>query len=416
MKYSYILVRVFAPVINSLVALVNIFIRRDKKIVLFGSWMGNRYADNPRFFFQYINDHLDEYKIKKAIWVTRNIEVYDLLKKMGCEVYMMHSRKSYYYHLKAGVHVMCNISFPVKGIDGDIMGFLSGKAIKINMLHGIAIKAGKSTGANNKTRGMIGRLKYFLRNNRLFCAIFTPGHWDRAYLLSSGKECTRRNVLFYGVDEKWFIETGFPRNNTELKTIEAEQKVIDMISSSKYSVLYVPTFRENGKVPHPLNDVELKDYFLKHGYLWVEKPHPASKEELQLNDLGKQVLMLDPDLDINVVLPHISLLITDYSSVSYDAIAVDTPVLYYAADYDHYLKKERGFLCDYEALTRGFVAKNTAELIELIDRAFNDQEYREKLEEKVRAEKSTIFSSHSDMYGIAEKLYKRLGVFERDQL
>ena len=39
MKLNYLLIRAFAPLINLLVFIANLFIRRDKKVLLFGSWM-----------------------------------------------------------------------------------------------------------------------------------------------------------------------------------------------------------------------------------------------------------------------------------------------------------------------------------------------------------------------------------------
>ncbi len=416
MKYMYLAVRVLAPAVNALTALINVFVKRDRKIVLFGSWMGERYSDNSRFFFQYLNDHIGEYEIRKAVWVTRNKAVYRLLRSMNCEVYMMHSLKSFYYHFKAGIHVICNISFPVKGFSGDIMGHLSGNAVKINMLHGIAIKAGKSTGANNRTGSLSERIRYFLRNDRLFCYAFTPGHWDHAYLLSSGKECTRRNALFCGVDREWFIESGFPRNCGNLPVTGKERKVIEKIRSSEHSVLYVPTFREKGETPHPFSSRAVRDLLKKNGCLWIEKPHPMEKGSFANEGDGKDVLVLAPDFDINVVLPHISLLITDYSSVSYDAMAVDKPVLFYAADYDHYLKQERGFLCDYQELIRGFSASSPEELAELLEKAFHDREFRERLREKTRAEKKVMFEKQGPgEAAIAEAVSRRLGIFKRKQ-
>lgn len=411
---AYLFVRLFAPLINLLTLVLNCFIWRDKKVVLFGAWMGDKFTDNPRFLYQYLYEHKQEYDIKKLVWVTRNPIVKKALSQDGYEVYMMHSLQSYYYHLKAGVHFICNISFPVKGYNGDIMGQLSGHAVKINMFHGVGIKAGKSTGEVNNTRGLKGRIRYTLRNSKVFNALFTPGHWDKAYQLSTSKECSRRDAIFSGVDEKWFLETGYPRDCMPVRISQEESTVIEQIKAYKYSILYVPTFRDNGEVPHPLSNIRLKKFIVDNGFLWIEKPHPAAKNSIGESGIENNALYLEKSFDINVILPFITILISDYSSVTYDAISFDKPVLYYAPDYKHYLTNERGFLCDYKKLVQGFEAETIDELIEKIDRAFNDPEYQSMLSQKVKREKAFVLSDNkSDCGEIVTSLHEYLGILKR---
>lgn len=413
MKYAYILVRLFAPLINLFTLFVNCFIWRDKRVMLFGAWMGDKFTDNPRFLFQYLNDHKEEYDIKKLVWVTRNENVYKKLKLEGYDVYMMHSFKSFYYHFRAGVHFICNIEFPKKGYAGDIMGQLSGHAIKINLFHGVGIKAGKSTGAINIQRGLTGKLRYVLRNSKLFCAVFTPGHWNRAYILSTSEECTKRDSIFCGVNEKWFIEAGYPRDCKAIKLFPDEQQVVERIRKARVSILYVPTFRDNGEVPHPLSEECLRKYIVTHGYLWIEKPHPASVKSVKVSGIDDKVLYLDNSFDISVVLPEIDILISDYSSVTYDAMAFNKPVLYYAPDYQHYLINERGFLCDYKKLVDGFEAVNVQELVHKLDLAINDAEFKQALKRKLNYERVFVLTYNKENIGdIVAAFRERLGIFQ----
>lgn len=415
MKYTHLAVRLFAPLIDLAVDLVNLFIWRDKRVVLVGSWMGDKFMDNPRFFYQYLFAHKDEYAIKKVIWVTRNENVFQMLREEGYEVYMMHSRKSVYYHFKAGVHITCNINYPVKGYAGDLMGQLSGHAKKINMWHGIPLKAGKSTGKNNTNRGLSGKLRYTLRNSKLFCAIFTPGHWDRAYMLSAGETCTKRISEFCGVDPKRFIPSGYPRHCLAEQFLPTEQQVVERMQASRKSILFVPTFREQGEVPQPLCDPAFRSFLAEQDYLWIEKPHPASPKLADVDGLGDQVLILESHFDINVILPFVDILITDYSSAIYDAMAFDKSVLYYLPDYENYANNERGFLCDYQALVGNFGARNTSELMEKIQRVDEDSAFAEALAENTKTNKQIILPSRQDnMKDLLETIHGQLGLFERN--
>lgn len=392
MKLQSVLIRGFAPLINLLVDFVNLFIKRDEKVVLCGAWMGLKFADNSRFLFQYLYDQKDRYNLKKVIWVTRNEKTHSIMNGLGYEVYMMHSLKSIYYHFKAGLYIICNIEFNVAGHNGDTMGHLAGHSVKINTWHGIPLKAGKSTGENMRNAGIKGYIKYCLRTSRLFCTLFTPGHWDKAYYLSTGKECTKRCAIFQGIPVDRFIESGYPRNCKSIKLLPDEEIVLSYIKNNKV-ILYVPTFREKSEVVHPLSDDKFVKYIIESGYLWIEKPHTADKCNAQKIINTNAFLYLPSDFDINVILPEISLLITDYSSICFDAIAFDKPVLYYAPDYERYLMQERGFLCDYI----GFVAKNlsvTIEEIKLhIDYFFNNNNYNAYTLSQIKKLKKDMFDN-----------------------
>lgn len=410
------LIRLFAPLINLLVDILNIFVRRDKEVILFGSWMGIRFADNSRYLFQYLNDHKKEYKIKKLVWATRDREVYSLLKKEKYDVYMMHTLLCLYYHLKAGAYVICNMNFPVKGYKGDVMGQLAGRAVKINAWHGIPLKAGKSTGKNQKTHGLSGKLKYYLRNNELFCSVFTPGHWDKAYYLSTGAICTDRCSEFLGIHRKWFIEAGYPRDCRTDKPLITETSIISTMKRFNYTILYVPTFRDTGDVPDPMANREFRDFIIQSGCLWIEKPHTASKQLDGGKDGGRNLLHLKGSFDINAILPEITLLITDYSSACYDAMAFDKPVIYYSPDYNDYKFNDRGFLCDYKGAVKGSYADNINGLVSLISRYFTDNAFRQMLLKKSANEKRAIFNKQrKDCAGIVSEINRATGIMVRRQ-
>ena len=83
----------------SLKSISHIFpVNRNKWI--FGANDGNSYADNAKYFFEYINE---EHKDVNCIWLTRNNEVLELLKLKGLNVYKNVSFVGIYHALTAGV-------------------------------------------------------------------------------------------------------------------------------------------------------------------------------------------------------------------------------------------------------------------------------------------------------------------------
>ncbi len=87
-------------VYNLILYFISYLVPKDDKVWLFGSWNGQRYADQSKYLFEYIvKNHTDI----RAIWLTRNQMVYDKLKEKGCEVYLLYSIPAIWYSMRAKV-------------------------------------------------------------------------------------------------------------------------------------------------------------------------------------------------------------------------------------------------------------------------------------------------------------------------
>ena len=105
-------------------------IPKDKNLWVFGAWFGERYADNSKYLFEYVNKYHPEIK---AVWLTRNQNTYDLIKKKGYKVYKINSLGGIYYSLRAKVGI---ISVGLK----DINMYLTGNMQIVQLWHGIPLK------------------------------------------------------------------------------------------------------------------------------------------------------------------------------------------------------------------------------------------------------------------------------------
>ena len=96
-------------------------------------------------------------------------------------------------------------------------------------------------------------------------------------------------------------------------------------------VLYAPTFRESSSRSWDLLDnADLVAELKARGYELVARYHPFD------------IRYSPSDATISEQIRAASLVVTDYSSVGYDAILMGRPVLLYCPDYDDYAQ-ERGF-------------------------------------------------------------------------
>ena len=65
------------------------------------------------------------------------------------------------------------------------------------------------------------------------------------------------------------------------------------------------------------------------------------------------LLDYDPQLDIYPLLKHTDMMITDYSSIYFDYLLLDKPIIFYPYDFEQYTKDDRNLLFDYESMTPG---------------------------------------------------------------
>ena len=330
---------------NILVFFINLFIWRNKKIWLFGSWMGNKFSDNTRFLFQYLTEHKTEFGIKKVIWVTRSEEVYNSLIEIGYnDVYMMHSVKSYFYHLKSGVHIVCN-NVSISRFQYDIMSNLSFGAKKIQLWHGIGIKAcGIKKQATRKN--FITFLYYSFFNK-----YFQPGMWGKCFFWAVSEEHARILGSDFGISYKKFIFGPYPRLCFMPKLTKEEIKIVERINIEKANrriILYLPTFRENYEnYLEPLSIEGFSDFLIKNNILWIQKSHSVGTFDYS-DGKCHNFINLKSNFDVNIILDHIDILISDYSSVTSDAIFKNIVTIDYCPDFDYYKNLDRGFVADYD--------------------------------------------------------------------
>ncbi|HEL2411585.1 TPA: CDP-glycerol glycerophosphotransferase family protein [Streptococcus suis] len=364
-------------IINSFVLILNLFIRRDQSIILIGSWMGEKFADNSRFLFQYLHQEKQELLLKRVIWVTRNKNLKDELSEMGYEVYLCGSLKSFYWHLKSGVHILCNAIYVLQ--DGrflpDIDTSLSFGAKRIQLWHGIAIK---SVGAasnesqkliKDKQSNNISWIKYFL----------SRGGWADYFLLSTSEKNKEDNYKISRCQIDNIFISSYPRTFSCLEVLPREKAVIEEISKFSTKLIYLPTFRNSyNNYKHPLTDPNIVEFIKRNDILWIEKQHSASNfastDFLNLEN----VFCLDENFDVNVLYEHVDVVVSDYSSAVFDAIYREIPVLMYTPDLEEFKTGNVGLLFDLENYCSSFIVYDTDQLIDMINevikkRYFNEQ-------------------------------------------
>lgn len=214
--------------------------------------------------------------------------------------------------------------------------------VYINTWHGTPLKY-MGLDIENGLRGSQNIIKNFLASDYLISPNpHTTEIFKKAFKLEN----------IYGGE---ILEIGYPRIDLTLKTnpqtIIEELKAHIKISDEKI-LLYCPTWRGED-VDNPeesLKNIVDEIEKLKNNldYQVLVKVHPFIFKEANKNDQLKPYLIPDY-FDTNEILSVVDLMVTDYSSIFFDYLVTDRPIIFYTPDYEDY-KTSRGMYINSDEL------------------------------------------------------------------
>lgn len=351
---------------------------RNKRIWLFGSTFGRRFADNPRYFFLYCSQHREELDIR-PIWISHDKGIVKFLNENGYEAYYYHSLKGIWYALRGRIYFFDNYS-------KDINFWQSGGALKFNMWHGVGNKCINYDNRHDRVRHPRNgweRFKFFPRR----LSDEKPSH----YILATSPMIGKIFVRAFQVQENHVIETGYPRNDILFKENSIEnvylteekllqQHIKEWKQGGQRLLGYFPTFRRSETKFFEVCDLKAFNTFLQeNNMIFICKLHPKSacKDAFEAVDYS-HIYVVKPEVDMNSFLGDIDLLVADYSSVYSDFMLLNRPVVAFHYDYEEYSGDTRDAYFDYEEYMPEVKAYNMQELEDSICRVLEKDEASEK--------------------------------------
>lgn len=325
---------------------------RNKRIWLFGSTFGKRFADNPKYLYLYMSQHKHKLKIR-PVWISHNKKIVNFLEQNGYEAYYYHSLKGILFALRGKVYLFDNYS-------KDINFWQSGGALKVNMWHGIPLKKIQADNIFDKFRhpeNLFGKFKNFPRN----LSDEKPHH----YVLTTSKFLT--NIFSSAFNTDNVLAAGYPRNdilisgNINNLLAASEKNFLYKIKSfikekpDNKMVFYMPTFRESElDFFNVINIEEFQEFLEKNNILFCVKLHPKSKLEKRFKNIKtNNILVIDADADPYIFLKFSDMLVTDYSSIYFDYLLLGKPIIFFNYDLEKYLDNSRELYFDYNEFTPG---------------------------------------------------------------
>ena len=212
----------------------------------------------------------------------------------------------------------------------------------------------------------------------------SPNHRQYDYAVVSSRQVRPCYAEGFGIDLQKVLPLGSPRCDrfaderykaAFTKRFYAENPQL----KDKKIVLFAPTFRGGGQgnCYYPLEKFRPDDLLdaLPEDTVLAVKMHPYLTERpaCQKAENARRLLDLSDRYDVNDLLFVSHVLITDYSSVVYEASILNLPMLFYAFDLESYCK-ERDFYCDYASFVPGRIVRTMEELIHALQTGDCQQE------------------------------------------
>ncbi|WP_233713452.1 CDP-glycerol glycerophosphotransferase family protein [Lederbergia citri] len=326
----------------------------NNKIVVFESFLGKQYSDNPRAIFEYLQNQNYPYKLYWSIDKKYRQHFED--KNLIC--IPRFSMKWFFIMARAHFWVT-NSRFPLwipKLKHTTYLQTWHGTPLKRLAADMLEVHMPGTTAEKYK--------KNFIKEAK---------KWD--YLISPNPYSTdifRRAFQF----DKEILETGYPRNDF-ICTHNNEKKIKKLAANfgiplQKKVILYAPTWRDDqyntkGKFRFDLNlDLDLLRKELGEDYVILFRLHYLVSEYLDLKPYQGFAYDFTNHEDIRELYLMADILVTDYSSVLFDYGNLRRPMIFYVYDIDQYRDHLRGFYFNFEHESPGPLVRTTIELIKTV--------------------------------------------------
>jgi CDP-glycerol glycerophosphotransferase (TagB/SpsB family) len=386
--------RAFAAVL----VLVSLVVPRSRRIWAFGSWYGQRFADNPKYFFLHCASR-DEVH---AVWLSMSSAVVRRIRALGYPAYHRLSPSGLWYALRAGVYIFdCRVM--------DVSSVASSGALKVNLWHGVPLKMiERDIPQSNNALAQANHGSPLLRAANKVLRPQLSEKYD--YILGTSRATCERLAGAFGVATSQVINGGYPRTDVLLSrddharfTMPEEERVIERCRAYAREdtrvLLYMPTFRDwrnDADRVIPIDWAALDRMLQEHGGALFCKLHP--NDQARLPDLAglSRVHLIPSSVDPYPILRHTDALISDYSSIFFDYLLLDRPLVFYPYDLDDYRRFSRALYDDYDSVTPGPKAYDAAGLQRTLATLLSSYDEQAKHHAAQRAVVRSRFYEHVD--------------------
>lgn len=185
------------------------------------------------------------------------------------------------------------------------------------------------------------------------------------------------------------VHCGYPRNdilyNDDIELVNVDIELLEQIKKDEFKyVVYMPTHRPLSFADNPIDYKILNEFSKENNIKFIIKMHPFVAEKLR-DDLSvyqniynfSNLILYPSFMDIYPILKYSDILISDYSSVYFDYLYTNKPILFFCYDYEKWAEGEQGVILDYFAHSPGDKCYSFEDLLEKVLENLENDNYKE---------------------------------------
>ena len=312
-------------------------VRRNPRRWVFGHEYG-QFAGNPRFLYLWLLGREDV----EPWWITGSLRTWRRLRRHGCPVALRWSPRGMYLTMTAGVVFFAHRT-------SDVNASLVRGALLVNLWHGVGLKAiqlgwrqGNTVQRRARATTAIKRATYrtFLTDPDI---VVTTSPFMRTHFADQfGFEADRCPILGYPR-----LDVSFDQGLTERSRQFDEPSGFALRRSGiDAAYIYLPTWRDSSRpiLERAFPDLpRLQAVLAERNAVLYVKLHAATRDLIPRG--FDRILPWPAGVELYNYLGEFDLLITDYSSILYDFLAIRrSGAVIYAFDLEEYLARDRALL------------------------------------------------------------------------
>lgn len=339
------------------------WLNSEKEIVpglwVFSGFKGTTYGDNSKYLFEYICNNRTEII---PVWITGDSKVAESLACQGLPVVMKDT--SFGRRLMRSAEVAVTDHFVMS--DYGRPRPLNKDTRVLQLWHGVGLKSMHNLGLTT-VKGVEyadqyndapddSQIEKLIKRRKRITALAKLEQCENYYMMVvPGKEMQDAYEDGFHLDKKKFFHCGYPRMDHLVKGAS--------LQSSHPKILYAPTYRwsahEERKLVKALVDgvASIEESLEALDAELVIRLHPHTWRSYDsmigyaIRDCSR--ISIDECADVYEELDQYSVLITDYSSIAYDFLLLDRPMVFLCPDLDWYIEHENDLRYDFQEFTPG---------------------------------------------------------------
>jgi CDP-glycerol glycerophosphotransferase len=304
------------------------------------------FSDNPRALYEYISGR--NFKNHRLVWLIESKSLTKKLIEKDINAYDIKSLSGVFQFFRSKYILTSHNNFG---------GLKASNQYFINLLHGMGTKG-------------VG----FMDNSEKNLSEIKRGSNAVDMMIASSPLAKSLCASCFFMDPRKILITGLPRND-KIFSNQSKANLSTLLArdTSKFSkiVLFAPTFRTGmGRIDSSVkfhNVFNFEDYdpdrfnaFLKdNNILFVIKLHPLEETNILDHCCSDNIINITNEMiqksliGLYDILGAMDTLITDYSTIYFDFLLLNRPIIFIPYDVEEY-SKTRGFLVEpYESWTPG---------------------------------------------------------------